>query len=113
MTTTNLLDPMPGMEVLEHRLDLGRPELRELMNRYSCATPRASTTLLGPPAALIVVEPPRRGNSGRRGPGERRLARQIVRGPRQGQLPGDARRALPAARVGQQRIRLDVAELPT
>jgi hypothetical protein len=58
MTTTTLLNPMPEMEVLGHPLDLGRPELRELMNRYSCATPRAATTLLGPPAALIVSNHP-------------------------------------------------------
>ncbi len=54
MTTTNLLDPMPDLELLGHRLDLGRPELRELMNRYSGATPHANTGWLGPPAALIV-----------------------------------------------------------
>ena len=54
MTTTKLLDPMPDLELLGQPLDLGRPELKELMNRYSCATPRATTTLLGPPAALVV-----------------------------------------------------------
>jgi hypothetical protein len=52
--TTTLLDQMPDMELLGHQLDLGRPELRELMNRFSCATPRAQTTLLGPPSALVV-----------------------------------------------------------
>jgi hypothetical protein len=56
--TTSLLDPMPDMEVLGHPLDLGRPELKELMNRYSCVTPRAQTALLGPPSALIVTNHP-------------------------------------------------------
>lgn len=58
MATTTLLDPMPDVELVGHRLDLGRPELRELMNRYSGATPLANKTLLGPPAALIVANHP-------------------------------------------------------
>ena len=58
MTTTTLLDPMPDVELLGHPLDLARPELRELMNRYSRATPRATTTSSAPPAALIVSHQP-------------------------------------------------------
>ena len=58
MTNTSLLDPMPDPELLGHPLELGRPELKELMNRYSCLTPRFQTTLLGPPAALIVSNRP-------------------------------------------------------
>jgi hypothetical protein len=52
------LDPLPDVELIGQPLDLGRPELRELMNRYSCATPPANTTLLGPPAALVVSNHP-------------------------------------------------------
>lgn len=54
MTATKLLGPIPDAELLGHALDLGRPELEKVMERYCRATPRATTTLLGPPAALIV-----------------------------------------------------------
>jgi hypothetical protein len=53
-----MLDPMPDLELTGHRLDLGRPELKELMNRYTGSTPRYQTTLLGPPAALVVSNRP-------------------------------------------------------
>lgn len=56
--TTRLLDAMPDLELTGHRLDLGRPELSELMNRYTGSTPRAQTTLLGPPVALVVSHRP-------------------------------------------------------
>lgn len=50
----SLWDPMPGVE-LRQALDLGRPELKALMDRYSGDDPpRAQTSILAPPAALIV-----------------------------------------------------------
>lgn len=58
MTTTNLLDPMPDMDMQGHTLDLGRPELQELMNRYTDSTPRAQTSIFGPPSALVVSRHP-------------------------------------------------------
>jgi hypothetical protein len=55
MTTTgNLLEPKPDMELIGHRLDLGRPELAELIQRYSSEPPRTQASLLSPLTALIV-----------------------------------------------------------
>ena len=58
MTTTTLLDPMPDVELMGNMLDLGRPELAVLMDRYSSHQPRMQTPLLSPPTALIVTRRP-------------------------------------------------------
>jgi len=52
--TASFLDRMPDMELLGYPLDLGRPKLKALMNRYTVATPRVQTPLLRPPSALVV-----------------------------------------------------------
>ncbi|MGI8774500.1 MAG: hypothetical protein ACR2KQ_05735 [Actinomycetota bacterium] len=50
----SLWDPTPAVE-LRRTLDLERPELKALMNRPSGNhPPRAQTSILAPPAALIV-----------------------------------------------------------
>ena len=53
--TTTLLDPMPDLELMGNTLDLGRPELAVLMNRYCPESPRAQASVLSPPSALIVT----------------------------------------------------------
>lgn len=51
-----LMGPELGVDLVGHSLDLGRPELKVLMNRYSGNEPtRRQTSILGPPAALIVT----------------------------------------------------------
>lgn len=47
-----ILDPMPGTELLEHRLDLCRPDLAPLMNRYAPTHPMG---MLDPPTLLLVT----------------------------------------------------------
>lgn len=54
MTVTKVLDQMPSVEVQGHTLDLGRPELKELVNRYLGSQPRNQTTILRPSSALVV-----------------------------------------------------------
>ncbi|MGI8708928.1 MAG: hypothetical protein ACR2LG_12130 [Actinomycetota bacterium] len=49
-----LLELMPDMELMGHRLDLGRPELAALTQRYLSEPARTQTALLSPPTALIV-----------------------------------------------------------
>ena len=50
------MEPQPGIEQEWHALDLGRPELQALMNRYSGDEPaRRQTSIFAPPAALIVT----------------------------------------------------------
>lgn len=53
--TESVLDPMPDMELIGHPLEMGRPELRELMDRY---TPRTTAGVLRMPAALVVSDRP-------------------------------------------------------
>lgn len=50
-----LLEPMPDMELMGHRLHLGRPELAVLMKRY---VPDPAQTLLNPRTALVVTRFP-------------------------------------------------------
>jgi hypothetical protein len=50
------MEPEPVIELEWHALDLGRPELKVLMNRHSGDEPaRRQTSLFAPPAALIVT----------------------------------------------------------
>lgn len=58
MKSSTVLDPMPDVELTGHRLDLGRPELRELMNRYTGSVPQARTTELALPSVLVVSNRP-------------------------------------------------------
>ena len=58
MTNSTVLDPMPDLELMGNVLDLGRPELAGLMNRYCSQPPQTQTSLLGPPSALIVTRRP-------------------------------------------------------
>lgn len=58
MTNSTLVDPMPDLELMGNTLDLGRPELAVLMNRYCPGSPRAQASVLGPPAALVVSNHP-------------------------------------------------------
>jgi hypothetical protein len=55
MTNSTLLDPMPDLELMGNVLDLGRPELGVLMQRYCPDEPRTQAALLSPPTALIVT----------------------------------------------------------
>ena len=72
MTTTTLLDPMPEAELVGHFLDLGRPELRELMNRYSCMRPAVVLERLSEPdfnpCARSMVRGTRHSHTGLIGP---------------------------------------------
>ena len=43
-TADRLLDTAPEIEPIEHRLDLGREELCEVMERYAPGAPRAVET---------------------------------------------------------------------
>lgn len=58
MTNATQLDPRPDIELMGNTLDLGRPELAVLMNRYSSHRLRTQTPLLNPPTALIVTHRP-------------------------------------------------------
>lgn len=49
-----VLDPMPDMELLGGALDLGRPELVDVLNRYVPGRPRPQQSVLRRPAALVV-----------------------------------------------------------
>ena len=52
----DLMEPVPGIELVGHALDLGRPELATLRNRYSGEGPsRSETSIFAPPTALIVT----------------------------------------------------------
>ena len=53
-----VLEPMVSSELNGHALDLGRPELTELMERYVPMSPRKPEQLLGPPTAVIVTRWP-------------------------------------------------------
>lgn len=55
MTNATPLDPMPDVELRGNVLDLGRPELAALMNRYCPEQPRVQPSLLRRPSALIVT----------------------------------------------------------
>ena len=56
--TPTPLDPMPDVELQGQPLDLSRPELRAVRNRYSSATPLAKMAVLESPAALVVSSGP-------------------------------------------------------
>jgi hypothetical protein len=58
MTDPTLPGPMPDVEVRENLLDLGRPELAFVMQRYCSHTPSLQTAALNPPSALIVTRRP-------------------------------------------------------
>jgi hypothetical protein len=51
----NVLDPIAGTELLGYSLDLGRPELVQLMDRYAPSSPHLPEVLLGPPTAVVVT----------------------------------------------------------
>jgi hypothetical protein len=54
MTAERALPPIPDPETAGYTLDLGRSELRDVMNRYSGRRPVGRGSLLSPPAALVV-----------------------------------------------------------
>lgn len=57
MATETGLGVLQDMEPLGNVLDLGRPELAPLMNRYSSEqVPRHQTSIFSPPIALIVED---------------------------------------------------------
>lgn len=58
MKNASLLDQVPDMELMGNVLDLGRPELAVLMNRYSSKPHGVQTSLFTPPTALIVTRRP-------------------------------------------------------
>lgn len=58
MKTASSLYRTPDIELTGHALELGRPELKTLMNRYSLSTRSPQGTLLGPWSALIVSKHP-------------------------------------------------------
>lgn len=51
----DVLEPVASRELLGYTLDLGRPELAEVMERYVPRNPRAPEAMLGPPTAVIVT----------------------------------------------------------
>ncbi|HEV2757572.1 MAG TPA: hypothetical protein VG318_17545 [Actinomycetota bacterium] len=53
-----VLEPMPDVELLGKALDLGRPELAGLLNRYVPGRPRPRHSLVPRPAALVVGDHP-------------------------------------------------------
>lgn len=54
----DVLEPLADVELRGYTLDLGRPELAELMERYVPLRPRTPAELLGPPTAVIVTRWP-------------------------------------------------------
>lgn len=58
MNSTTVLDPMPDVEVMGSRLDLRRPELQGLMERYCSKAHDERATLADPQTALIVTRHP-------------------------------------------------------
>lgn len=55
MSNQVLLERAPNIELRGHVLDLGRPELSALMNRYVSHDNRTTPGLLDPPTTLIVT----------------------------------------------------------
>jgi hypothetical protein len=55
MNAASVLDPMPDLEFPTNALDLGRPELAALMNRYVSNPTQSMPGLFNPPTALIVT----------------------------------------------------------
>lgn len=53
-----MLDPMPDVEVVGRPLDLSRPELQGLMERYCSRAPEAQATVVDPQTALVVTRHP-------------------------------------------------------
>jgi hypothetical protein len=53
--TEQLLEPLPDVEMIGYRLDLGRSELEGVMNRYRSEKHRAAQVQFNPPRALIVT----------------------------------------------------------
>jgi hypothetical protein len=53
-----VLEPLVSNELLGNTLDLGRPELAQLMERYVPLSPHTPEELLGPPTAMIVTRWP-------------------------------------------------------
>ena len=51
---SGLMEPVPHVELSGHALDLGRPELEPLMERYRSAPVDRSSLLVMPPTALVV-----------------------------------------------------------
>lgn len=49
---------VPDVELMGYALDLGRPELEEVMTRYSRVEPQPDATLVRAPAALVVTNHP-------------------------------------------------------
>ena len=64
----NVLEPTVSTELLGYSLDLGRPELAELMERYAPRSPHSPEMLLGPPTAVVVTRWP-----GQEGPVKKEL----------------------------------------
>lgn len=58
MKGTTVLDPMPDMELVGAPLDLRRPELQGLMERYCSKTHESQATLVNPQTALLVTRHP-------------------------------------------------------
>lgn len=58
MNSTTVLDPMPDSELVGSTLDLRRPELQGLMDRYCSKAPEAKATDVDPQTALIVTRHP-------------------------------------------------------
>lgn len=57
MATETELSVLQDIELLENVLDLGKPELAPLMNRYSSEQiPHHQTSIFSPPVALIVED---------------------------------------------------------
>lgn len=58
MSEQALLERVPNIELRRHVLDLGRPELAAVMDRYVSQDNRTTPGLLDPPTALIVTRRP-------------------------------------------------------
>lgn len=58
MNRTAALERTPNAELADEPLDMSRPELQGLMDRYCTKSPEAQRSTIGPPTALIVTRHP-------------------------------------------------------
>ena len=58
MTQRPVLDPTLDVELLGNTLELGRPELAEIMERYVPDRPRPGVSTASPPVTLVVGDGP-------------------------------------------------------
>lgn len=87
MHSTTVLDPMPDVEITEDPLDLTRPELKGLMDRYCSKPDEAQGTIVAPPTALLVTLHPGEEASLRQALGDEAWVVTTCGGPGTGNCP--------------------------